>query len=67
VSGEAADNKTSLDAVASVVVAAIVNQSACAVSKGDIITWDAVLTRTSTPTTEINTPCVVVELEADSS
>ena len=67
VAGATADNKTSIDAVSGSIVSAVVNQSACAISKGDIITWDAILTRTSTPISEINTPCVVVELESDAT
>lgn len=67
VSGEAATNKTSIDAVAGSIVEAVIDRDACAIAKGDIITWDAIITRTATPTTEINTPCIVVELESDAA
>lgn len=67
VSGEAATNKTSIAAVSGSIVEAVIDLTANSITKGDIITCDYVITRTATPTTEINNPCIVVELESDAA
>lgn len=63
VSGEASTSKTTKITGDTGITQAVMNQSANSLSPGDVVTYDLVLTRTASPTTEINTPCVVVELE----
>jgi hypothetical protein len=63
VSGEAAMQKTSLVTGDTGIVQAVINVAACEFAVGDVITWNFEITRTASPTTEINNPAVVVEVE----
>lgn len=63
VSGEASTSKTTKLAVDTGITAAVMDTTANSLNPGDVVTYDLVLTRTASPTTEMNTPCVVVELE----
>ena len=63
VSGEASQQKTTLITGDTGVTQAAMDEDANSFNPGDVITYDLVITRTASPTTEINTPCVVVELE----
>ncbi|RLI36474.1 hypothetical protein DRO66_05565 [Candidatus Bathyarchaeota archaeon] len=66
VSGEVSQQKTTVVAGDTGITQAVVNRAADTFNPGDIITYDLVITRTSSPTTEIRTPCIVVELEPHS-
>lgn len=64
VSGEASQYKTTYPEAADTgITEAALNYAANEFVPGDIITWDFDITRTASPTTEINTPSIVVELE----
>jgi len=64
VSGEASQYKTTYSVEADTgITEAVINWAANEFSPGDIITWDFDITRTASPTTEISTPCIIVELE----
>lgn len=62
VSGEAAQQKTTKTSSDTGVTQAAVSSSN-SVSQGDVISYSLTLTRTSSPTTEINNVAVVVEFE----
>jgi len=62
VSGEASTNKTTKETGDTGVTQAVLSSSN-SVSVGDVITYDLVLTRTSSPTTEMANATVVVEFE----
>lgn len=63
VSGEAAQHKTTHeDASDTGITEAVINASACSFEPGDIITWGYEITRTASPTSEISTPSILVEL-----
>jgi hypothetical protein len=63
VSGESSMQKTTVVTGDTGVTQAVVDNSANSCSIGDIITYDLELTRTASPTTEMSTPSVAVELE----
>ena len=63
VSGEASQSKTTKITGDTGITAAVMDQDSNSLNPGDVITYDLSLTRTASPTTEVNTPCVVVELE----
>jgi len=62
VSGEASQQKTTKTSTDTGVTQSVLNTNT-AVAQGDILTFDMILTRTATPTTEIKTMAVVVEFE----
>ena len=62
--GAASANRTTIQSGEGV-IEAVINDSAAAVSPGDVLTWDIVLTRTASPTTEMADAFVVVELRQD--
>ena len=66
VSGEASTSKTTKITGDTGITQAVMNEDANDLSPGDVITYNLVLTRTASPTTEMNTPCIVVELEPTS-
>lgn len=63
VSGEASQQKTTLQTGDTGITAGVVDASAAEFTVGDIITWNMLLTRTASPTTEISNPSVIVEVE----
>jgi len=63
VSGEAAQQKTTVVTGDTGITQAVINKTNAVFSPGDIIQVDLNMTRTSSPTTEMNNPCIVVELE----
>lgn len=65
VSGEAATNKTTKVTGSTGITQGVVDADADDVSAGDIITGDIALTRTASPTTEMNNAALVVEIEPD--
>ena len=65
VSGEASTNKTTCESGDTGVTEAVVDGDANTYNPGDLISYDLVLTRTATPTTEMRNPVVVVELTPD--
>lgn len=66
ISGESSQQKTTRITGDTGAVEAVVDGDANTFSAGDVFTWNLTLGRTATPTTEINTPCMVVVLEPDS-
>jgi hypothetical protein len=65
VSGEAPGHKTTFSAASSGVQKAVVDRDNSKFDAGDIISVSFVPVRTPTPTNEISSPCVVVELEPE--
>lgn len=63
VSGEASQQKTTMKTGDTGITQAVLNQAANSISQGDVISCTLTLTRTASPTTEMETPCVVVEFE----
>lgn len=63
VSGEASQHKTTVKTGDTGITQAVLNQTANTISQGDVITCTLALTRTASPTTEMETPCIVVEFE----
>jgi len=63
--GSAAAQKTTVITGDDGITQAVINEAANTYTPGDVITGDLALVRTSSPTTEINTPIMVVELEPD--
>lgn len=63
VSGEASQQKTTMKTGDTGITQAVVDQDANSVSQGDVISCTLALTRTASPTTEMKTPCIVVEFE----
>ena len=63
VSGEAAQHKTTKITGDTGIVQSVINASQNSFSPGDIIKGTFTVERTSSPTTEIRNPCIVVELE----
>ncbi len=63
VSGEASQHKTTVVSGDTGITQAVIDGDNNSFSQGDILTCDLTLTRTSSPTTEILNPCIVVELE----
>jgi hypothetical protein len=63
VSGEAPSQKTSLETSDTGITQAVMNAAANEFAVGDVITWNMELTRTASPTTEINTVALTVEVE----
>ncbi len=63
VSGEASSQKTSLETGDTGITQAVINVAACEFAVGDVITWNLELTRTASPTTEINSAVLTVEVE----
>ncbi|MGW8177640.1 MAG: hypothetical protein ACWGQW_02425 [bacterium] len=67
VSGEASQQKTTLpEAGDTGITDAVINASAAEFSAGDLINWDFKITRTNSPTTEMNSPSIMVELRPNS-
>lgn len=67
VSGEASQQKTTYPEAADTgITEAVINASAAEFSAGDVIAWNLVLTRTASPTTEMDHPNVIVELRPHS-
>jgi hypothetical protein len=66
VSGEASQQKTTKITGDTGIVQAEIDADNATYNPGDMITYDLLLTRTSSPTTEIINPCIVVELEPES-
>jgi hypothetical protein len=63
VSGETAAQKTTMvEADDDYVVAAVVDQTANEVAAGDVITWALTYGGSTSPTTKIKHPCVLVEV-----
>jgi hypothetical protein len=62
VSGEASQQKTTKVSGDTGVTQVDLNESANTFSAGDVISYDLVLTRTASPTTEISNVALVVEL-----
>lgn len=62
VSGEASQQKTTVVSGDTGIVQAVVDGDANDVSPGDVVTFDCTLTRTASPTTEIGTACLVIEI-----
>ncbi len=63
VSGEASSQKTTLEAVDTGITQAVVNVAASEFAVGDVITWNMLLTRQASPTTEMSNPSIIVEVE----
>jgi len=63
VSGEASMQKTTLQSGDTGVTQAVVNAAANEFSVGDVIQWNAALTRTATPTSEMSNAVLLVEVE----
>jgi len=63
VSGEASTNKTTKVSGDTGVTQRVLDTDNNDVSQGDVLTYDVTLTRTATPTTEMNAVAVVVEFE----
>jgi hypothetical protein len=63
VSGEASQQKTTMKTGDTGITQAVLDQAANSISQGDVISCTFNLTRTASPTTEMQTPCVVVEFE----
>lgn len=63
VSGEAATNKTTVETGDTGITQAVLDYSAISYSPGDIFTCDWILTRTASPTTEIENAVLVVDIE----
>ena len=63
VSGEASSQKSTLNTDDTGLTQAVVNVSASEFAAGDVLTWNMLLTRTASPTTEIANPSVIVEVE----
>jgi len=63
VSGEASQQKTTKVTGDTGIAQAVINASANTVAPGDVITCSFSVERTSTPTTEISNPVIVVEFE----
>ena len=63
VSGEASTNKTTKDDADTGVTQCTMDGDNNSVSYGDILTYDMVLTRTASPTTEMRTFAIAVEFE----
>ncbi len=63
VSGEASSQKTTLEAVDTGITQAVVNVAASEFAVGDVISWNMLLTRQASPTTEMSNPSVIVEVE----
>jgi len=67
VSGEASQQKTSFPEAADTgITEAVIDPAAAEFSAGDVITWDFDITRTASPTTEMNAPCAIIELRPNS-
>ena len=63
ITGEAAIQKTTAVTGDTGIVQAVVNKSANTFEPGDVVSATFFLTRTATPTDEVQNPCIVVELE----
>jgi len=63
VSGEASTNKTTKDDADTGVTQCVMDPDANDVSYGDVLTYDMLLTRTASPTTEMCTFAIAVEFE----
>jgi hypothetical protein len=63
VSGEASTNKTTKVSGDTGITQRVLDADNNDVSPGDVLTYDITLTRTATPTTEMNAVAVVVEFE----
>lgn len=63
VSGEASQHKTTVVTGDTGITQAVIDGDNNSFSQGDLFTCDLTLVRTSSPTTEILNPCIVVELE----
>ena len=63
VSGESSQQKTTKVTGDTSIIQAVIDETANTVSPGDMITTVFNLDRTSSPTTEISNPAIVVELE----
>jgi hypothetical protein len=63
VSGEASQQKTTKVTGDTGITQAVMDTSNWTFNEGDVITANLVLTRTASPTTEMKTACIVVELE----
>lgn len=66
VSGEVSQQKTTKVTGDTGITQAVMDSDNWTYNEGDVITGDLVITRTASPTTEIRTPCVIVELEPHS-
>jgi len=63
VTGEDSQQKTTLDSAADTgITEAALLATATSFSAGDVLTYDFYVTRTASPTTEIEAPCLVVDL-----
>ena len=66
VSGEASQQKTTFSVAGDTgITAAVVDETANTYNAGDVITATFTLTRTASPTTEINTPAMMIEFYPD--
>ena len=65
VSGEAATNKTTKETGDTGITQGVVNPDARTYSAGDVFTCDFTLTRTASPTTEMQNAVIMVDLEPD--
>lgn len=63
ISGESSQQKTTRITGDTDIVQAVLDNTANSFSAGDVFTWSLTLKRTATPTTEINSPVMVVVLE----
>jgi hypothetical protein len=65
VSGEVSQQKTTIITGDTGITQAVMDADNFSFNPGDVITYDLTLTRTASPTTEILTPCLVLELEPE--
>ena len=63
VSGEASTNKTTKISGDTGITQRVLDSDNNTVSAGDVVTYDMTLTRTASPTTEMNTVAIAVEFE----
>lgn len=66
ISGETSQHKTTKITGDTGITQAVMDTDNYTFNPGDLITYDLLLTRTASPTTEIGNPCIVVELEPNS-
>lgn len=64
-SGEASQQKTTVITGDTGITQAVMDTDNNSFNPGDVINYDLTITRMSSPTTEIRTPCIVVELEPE--
>ena len=62
VSGEVSQQKTTYNSLDTGITEAVLNTSVCTFNAGDVFTYGFEIVRTPSPTTEIQAPCLVVEL-----